>query len=107
MNGKGTLYEKIASDYVQAIKHGAYPLESRLPSVRETAAFYQCNPLTVLKAYELLIQEGYIEAVSRSGYRVQSLEPPNSKLTQAIESLLEDYSGDDIIEEVKRQCGSK
>ena len=44
MNGKGTLYEKIASDYVQAIKHGAYSLHSRLPSVRETAAFYQCNP---------------------------------------------------------------
>ncbi len=32
-----------------------------LPSVRQVAAEYQINPLTVLKAYQLLVDQGLVE----------------------------------------------
>ena len=33
-----------------------------LPSVREVASDYRINPLTVLKAYQLLVDEGLVES---------------------------------------------
>ncbi len=60
------LYQYFRDDIVQ----GVYPYKSKLPSKRITCAETGLSVITVEHAYELLIQEGYIEPKERSGYYV-------------------------------------
>lgn len=60
------LYQFFRDDIVQ----GVYPYKSKLPSKRTTCLEIGLSPTTVEHAYELLIQEGYIESKERSGYYV-------------------------------------
>ncbi len=52
------------------VKKGVYPYKSKLPSKRTTCAETGLSVITVEHAYDLLIQEGYIEPKERSGYYV-------------------------------------
>lgn len=60
------LYKKMR----EAIVAGVYPMGSKLPSKRTTAQEWDVGLITVAHAYELLMDEGYIEARQRSGYFV-------------------------------------
>ena len=60
------LYEYFRDDIVQ----GVYPYKSKLPSKRTTCFETGLSAITVEHSYDLLIQEGYIESVERSGYFV-------------------------------------
>lgn len=60
------LYKFVRDDIVK----GIYPLGSKLPSKRTMAEELSVSTVTVEHAYALLIEEGYIEAVERSGYKV-------------------------------------
>ena len=60
------LYELIRDE----ITNGLWPTGARLPSRRQTALDRGLSAVTVEHAYELLCQEGYIQARSRSGYYV-------------------------------------
>jgi GntR family transcriptional regulator/MocR family aminotransferase len=60
------LYHYFRDDIVQ----GVYPFKTKLPSKRITCAETGLSAITVEHAYELLIQEGYIESKERSGYFV-------------------------------------
>ncbi len=60
------LYRRLRDDIVQ----GVYPYKSKLPSKRTACAETGLSPITVEHAYDLLIQEGYVEAKERSGYFV-------------------------------------
>ncbi len=60
------LYTQLREDIVR----GIYPLHSKLPSKRITAAETGLSTITVEHAYALLCDEGYIEARERSGYFV-------------------------------------
>ena len=60
------LYRKIRDD----IASGVITPNSRLPSKRALARNYGISIVTVETAYELLLSEGYIRAVPRSGYFV-------------------------------------
>ena len=60
------LYQYFRDDIVK----GIYPYKSKLPSKRITCAETGLSPITVEHAYDLLIQEGYIESKERSGYFV-------------------------------------
>ena len=60
------LYKKMR----EAIVGGIYPLGSKLPSKRTMAEKLGVGLITVAHAYELLMDEGYIEARQRSGYFV-------------------------------------
>ena len=60
------LYELLREEIVQ----GIWPLGSRLPSRRQMAMDRQLSVVTVEHSYELLCQEGYIQARPRSGYFV-------------------------------------
>ena len=60
------LYKKMRD----AIVGGVYPLGSKLPSKRTMAQRWDVGLITVAHAYELLMDEGYIEARQRSGYYV-------------------------------------
>lgn len=60
------LYQCFRDDIVK----GVYPYKSKLPSKRITCAETGLSAITVEHAYDLLIQEGYVEAKERSGYYV-------------------------------------
>jgi len=81
------LYEQVAKDLTASIQDGIYAVGQRLPSLREVGKSYTVSLATVIQAYSILEQEGYIEARPKSGYyvlpwaAVQSDEP---QLTQPI-----------------------
>lgn len=60
------LYESLRDEIVK----GAWPCGARLPSRRQTAIDRGLSAITVEHSYELLCQEGYVEARPRSGYYV-------------------------------------
>ena len=61
-----TLYEILRDE----ITGGSWPFGARLPSRRQTALDRGLSAVTVEHSYELLCQEGYIQARPRSGYYV-------------------------------------
>lgn len=60
------IYEEMKNDIIA----GIYANGSKLPSKRNTAQTYDSSVITVEHAYDLLIEEGYIEPRERSGYFV-------------------------------------
>ncbi len=60
------LYEQLKENIIE----GNYRYGDKLPSKRDTASIAQVSLITVQHAYELLCEEGYIEANERSGFYV-------------------------------------
>jgi DNA-binding transcriptional MocR family regulator len=76
MSEVATLYETVA-DRVQAmIEEGTLRAGDRIPSVRRLHAQWSVSKTTVLEAYRLLEDRGWVEARPRSGYYVR----PNPRL---------------------------
>lgn len=73
-------YERIK----QKIISGDYKYGDKLPSKRNAASYLNVSVITIMHAYEMLIDEGYIEAREKSGYYVT-------------------YLKDDFIEDVKER----
>lgn len=63
-------YIQIYQQISDSIIHGFYTYGMKIPSKRQTALENNCSVITVEHAYELLIDEGYIESKQRSGYFV-------------------------------------
>ncbi|MDE2349702.1 MAG: GntR family transcriptional regulator [Gammaproteobacteria bacterium] len=55
------IYRQLRDRMVALILEGSLPEGDPLPSVRAVAADYRLNPLTVLKAYQTLADEGLVE----------------------------------------------
>lgn len=66
MNKYIEIYEEIKNDIIK----GIYNPGAKLPSKRNTAETYNASIITVEHAYDLLIEESYIEPRERSGYFV-------------------------------------
>lgn len=60
------LYNQIKKDIIT----NAYTFKSKLPSKRILSEEFDVSIITVEHAYDLLVQEGYVEAKARSGYYV-------------------------------------
>ncbi len=56
------IYRQLRDDVVARILDGILREGDPLPSVRNVAAEYRVNPLTVMKAYQQLASEGLVEA---------------------------------------------
>ena len=63
-------YLKLYEFMRDEIARGAWPCGARLPSRRQIALDRGLSAITVEHSYELLCQEGYVEARPRSGYYV-------------------------------------
>ncbi|WP_163029769.1 GntR family transcriptional regulator, partial [Pseudomonas viridiflava] len=61
-------YEKFAADIAEMIRSGILPPGEKVPSVRVASRTYSVSPTTVVKAYYLLEDKGFIQARARSGY---------------------------------------
>jgi GntR family transcriptional regulator len=55
------IYRQLRDRVVAMILDGVLKEEDPLPSVRNVAAEYRVNPLTVLKGYQQLVDEGLVE----------------------------------------------
>jgi len=60
-NDSQPIYRQLRDLIVAMILDGALKEGDPLPSVRTVAADYRLNPLTVLKAYQELVDEGLVE----------------------------------------------
>ncbi|SFG31979.1 MocR-like pyridoxine biosynthesis transcription factor PdxR [Oribacterium sp. WCC10] len=70
MKGKIAAYLRIYTDIREHITNGDYKFGDKLPSKRMMAEDSDTSVITVEHAYDLLADEGYIEAKERSGYYV-------------------------------------
>lgn len=60
-NDAQPIYRQLRDRVVTMILEGVLADGDALPSVRTVAAEYRLNPLTVLKAYQELVDEGLVE----------------------------------------------
>ena len=60
-NDSQPIYRQLRDQGVQMILDGVFKEGEPLPSVRHVAAEYRVNPLTVLKAYQQLVDEELVE----------------------------------------------
>src|SRR5438045_7464708 len=61
-NDSQPIYRQLRDRVVAMILDGVLKEGDPLPSVRTVAAEYRVNPLTVLKAYQQLVDEGLVES---------------------------------------------
>jgi GntR family transcriptional regulator len=61
-NDNQPIYRQLRDRVVAMILDGVLKDGDPLPSVRNVAADYRVNPLTVLKAYQGLVDEGLVES---------------------------------------------
>lgn len=70
--GGSTLYESVALRLAGLIEKGAYRAGDRVPSVRQVSQQQRMSVTTVVAAYRMLEDRGFIEARPQSGYYVKS-----------------------------------
>lgn len=67
------IYERIIDDIKRQIISGEISVGDYVPSLRETADMYNVSLAPTLKAYKLLEQAAYINAIPGKGYVVAEL----------------------------------
>lgn len=71
-NEKQPIYHQLKQKIVEGILNGAFPEGEAIPSIRQVAEQYQLNPLTVSKAYQMLVDEQVLEKQRGLGMFVKS-----------------------------------
>ncbi len=71
-NDSQPIYRQLRDLVVSRILDGTLEEEDALPSVRNVAAEYRINPLTVMKAYQELVQEDLVETKRGLGMFVKT-----------------------------------
>jgi GntR family transcriptional regulator len=71
-NDNQPIYRQLRDKVVDMILEGALADGDALPSVRNVAAEFTLNPLTVLKGYQQLVDEGLVEKRRGRGMFVTS-----------------------------------
>jgi|SRR4051812_690628 len=74
-NDSQPIYRQLRDRVVAMILDGVLKEGDPLPSVRNVAAEYRVNPLTVLKGYQQLVDEGLIESRRGRGMFVNAGAP--------------------------------
>jgi len=77
-NDSTPIYRQLKERVVGMMLDGALQPGDALPSVRQIAAEYQLNPITVSKAYQELVDENLVE--KRRGIGMYVTEGANEKL---------------------------
>ena len=71
-NDNQPIYRQLRDRVVAMILDGVLSEGDPLPSVRNVAAEYRVNPLTVLKGYQQLVDEGLVETKRGRGMFINS-----------------------------------
>ena len=73
------LYLDIYEEYVNKIKTNQIKANEKLPSKRNLADNKNVSLITIEKAYDQLLQEGYIYSIEKKGYYVNQIELTTNK----------------------------
>ena len=89
LNGKSNVYEQIVSEYKRYIRLGIIKKDEKLPSCRTLASDLGVNPNTVVRAYSVLENEGYIKVLPKKGVYVtfEENESNFSEVRKEVEKL--------------------
>ncbi len=71
-NNKQPIYQQLKAKIIQGVLNGAFKEGESVPSIRQVAEEYQLNPLTVSKAYQMLVDDDIIEKQRGLGMFVKS-----------------------------------
>lgn len=74
-NDQSPIYKQLKARVLVMLLDGTLPPGGGLPSVRQLAADYQLNPITVSRAYQELADEGLIEKRRGVGMFVSEAGP--------------------------------
>lgn len=94
------IYRQIRDRIVTRLLEQALTEGEALPSVREVAADYRVNPLTVLRAYQLLVDDGLVE--SRRGLGMFVVAGARKKLLAVLRKRFVDEEWPRILATVER-----
>lgn len=82
-------YEQAYRTILDRLKSGRYPVGMRMPTEGELAASFQVSRVTIRRALDMLVQDGYVESRQGSGYRVMTLSPASDTcLTSFTDAML-------------------
>jgi GntR family transcriptional regulator len=85
------IYAQIERQIRALLGSGHWKPGDKLPSVRETAVRLQVNPLTIVKAYRHLQEEGLLETRPGSGvFAAKVPQAPRAARREAVRRVLED-----------------
>src|SRR5438034_6516495 len=102
-NDNQPIYRQLRDRVVAMILDGVLKEGDPLPSVRNVAAEYRVNPLTVLKGYQQLVDEGLVESrrglgmFINSGARTLMNMPRPRRLSRSEEHTSELQSHSDLV----------
>lgn len=82
------LFEQVASSVRRAIAEGSITTGERLPSAKDLAASLDVNLHTVLRAYQLLRDEGLIELRRGRGAVVTAASASAGRLAHLVDELV-------------------
>ena len=69
------MYEQLYRYFAEEIQSGRLPAGTKLPSKRSLCAHLGVSRSTVENSYAILVAEGYVQAVAKSGFYVADLVP--------------------------------
>jgi GntR family transcriptional regulator len=90
-NDNQPIYRQLRDQVVEMILDGVLKAGDALPSVRHVAAEYRVNPLTVLKAYQQLVDENLVETRRGRGMFVSAGAPRLLLKSERQKFLAEDW----------------
>nr|WP_212763133.1 GntR family transcriptional regulator [Gordonia araii] len=86
---RAALYEQVAASVRGAVARGEVSPGDRLPTAREVAASLDINMHTVLRAYQILRDEGLIELRRGRGAVIADNADRKAELTDAVDRAIE------------------
>lgn len=82
-------YEHAYRVIIERLKAGRYPIGGRMPTESELAKHFEVSRVTIRRALDMLVQDGYVESKQGSGYRVLTLSPASDTcLTSFTDAML-------------------
>lgn len=82
-------YEHAYRVILGRLKQGLYPIGGRMPTEGELARQFEVSRVTIRRALDMLVQDGYVESKQGSGYTVLTLSPASDTcLTSFTDAML-------------------
>ncbi len=82
-------YEHAYRVILERLKAGRYPIGGRMPTESELAGHFEVSRVTIRRALDMLVQDGYVESKQGSGYTVLTLSPASDTcLTSFTDAML-------------------
>ena len=82
-------YEHAYRVILERLKSGRYPIGGRLPTEGELSQQFEVSRVTIRRALDMLVQDGYVESKQGSGYTVLTISPASDTcLTSFTDAML-------------------